>query len=613
MLKNNLKSLFGALNSLSPIQKIIYFSSIIFSWMAFNQGDLNHTIASSYAYLQGHASDFYDFNKIAVGGNDYLPLLYVIFALWMSPLKIFGLTSSDSGDQVLNISPLEIIWGKGLLALFFLISCLILIKIANEIRDRSESNKIFPILFLTSPFAVFAIFIFSQYDVLGIPFTLLGIYYLLKNDYAKFALFFGIAISFKFFAAVIFLPLLLLANVRYLEKLKFGVIACIPVLLQLVIYWPNEAFRSHIFNLAQGKATSASKDPLSLAWTIMCVILYLVVCAVAARAMKRNRTFELPLFIAAASFGIMYSAVIWHPQWLVIIVPFLAFVVGTTVRLKTWIFAESIAFVIFIVFVVNVWKQNVDATMLERGPLKEIIEGHSLLLSDVMPGWPPILFYLLKSLFLVPFLYLLWRVKNPVVDTRDNQYLAHISSALTVRIASPLLIFIIPAVFVTLVPVNVATLINADAALVEMSKQETGSIAQAPVGEIVQGIEVRQSFTASEDNLAAVGILLATYARSNSNQTSVQVQDESGQVLFVSEFDASKVADNEYKNFIFPAIEDSKNRVFTIVISSLDGIPGNAITAWASSQDNYLAGKLSYGNLPITGDLVFSIFYQRDN
>src|SRR5476651_2579914 len=73
------------------ISCVLYTLLLGFCFLIFQQGDLFHTSTSSYAYLEGHFIDFYDYNKKVVGGNDYYALIYIIFAIWNIPLKIFGL------------------------------------------------------------------------------------------------------------------------------------------------------------------------------------------------------------------------------------------------------------------------------------------------------------------------------------------------------------------------------------------------------------------------------------------------------------------------------------------------------------------------------------------
>jgi Gpi18-like mannosyltransferase len=197
--------------------------------------DLFHTSSSSYAYLNGHITDFYDYNKPLVDGNDYLPIIYAIFAIWNLPLKLFGLTHNVAATGVMLSIP-ELIWTKLLLVIFYFASAFVIYKISKQITNNVDNSKIVSIIFATSPIAIFAVFIFGQYDIIGVFFTMLGFYYYVKNDYLKFSIFFSFAISLKFFPLLIFIPLILLVEKRILHILKYGIISLSATILQIITY-----------------------------------------------------------------------------------------------------------------------------------------------------------------------------------------------------------------------------------------------------------------------------------------------------------------------------------------------------------------------------------------
>jgi Gpi18-like mannosyltransferase len=86
----------------------------------------------------------------------------------------------------------------------------VLSKIARLLKKDPQINQQrYPeVLFITAPIAIFAVFDFGQYDIIGVFFTLLGFYFYLKKDFLRFAIFFSIAISFKYFSLVIYIPLI---------------------------------------------------------------------------------------------------------------------------------------------------------------------------------------------------------------------------------------------------------------------------------------------------------------------------------------------------------------------------------------------------------------------
>ena len=196
---------------------LLYWSILILSFLLFQHPDLYHTATSSYAYLEGHFIDFYDHNKTVMEFTHYLPIIYFLYAIWNLPIYLLGYTTSPEKTHFswvpLNLPsvPIEIIWWKILLIILFFSSAYALGKISELVlSDKSHSKQLARILFATSPIAIFSVFIFGGYDIFSVFFTLIGFYFYLKKNIHLFVFFFSIAISFKFFAAVIFLPLLLL-------------------------------------------------------------------------------------------------------------------------------------------------------------------------------------------------------------------------------------------------------------------------------------------------------------------------------------------------------------------------------------------------------------------
>jgi hypothetical protein len=360
--------------------------TLVFVVPVFNQGDLTHTVFTSHGYLKGHFLDFYDYNKpLTPTGSDYLPILYVIFASWMGVYYIFGESSGPPpSDWPYFLSPGELVWAKILLVVFFSLCVLLLFRIAKLIHpDNPRRQAIATWAFTLSPFAIFAFGIFSQYDVIGVFFTLWAFNKFLQKKLVQFAILIGIAISFKFFAALLFLPLVLLASKKLLEIIKLGLIASLPLVVQLALYWSNESFRNQIFSLAGGKAGGAATSGV----LDVVALLYLVVCLSSFFSTRWPGTFEQKaVLFSVAAYGLMFSAVFWHPQWLIILAPFLALMVSMISIPRTWLLWELVAFISFIGFTVNIWIGNVDGSMIERGALAPYVPQAKVLMADFYPN-----------------------------------------------------------------------------------------------------------------------------------------------------------------------------------------------------------------------------------
>lgn len=369
--------LISALGGFKSYRFYAYVFVLMLCFVLFAQGDLLHTMASSYAYLNGHFTDFYEYNKIQVGGNDYLPLLYIIFALWNLPIYLADLVT------MLPLSPLEIAWSKLLIVVFFFATVKVLDKIDKVIGNRVEVLRLpAASIFATAPIAVFAVFIFSQYDIIGVFFTLLGFYFYLKKDLARFAWFFSIAISFKYFALAIYFPLILMLEKRNLHIVKLLLIGIFVTAVQLAIYWQSEVFRDEIFKLVLGRVSGASGPGLFylVLYFIGCIYLYF-------KNFKNEQDWKrAAVFAPIAAYGLMFSAVFWHPQWIIIVMPFFALAYNFVKNKKLFAYVDILGMLAFVWICVNVFPGNVDATMINNGLLKKIIPLPSLSMSYFMPA-----------------------------------------------------------------------------------------------------------------------------------------------------------------------------------------------------------------------------------
>ena len=172
-------------------------------------------------------------------------------------------------------------WFKVLPVLFYIASGFLMYKIGNIIGLSSKKSKLMAYIFLTAPLALFSQFIFGQYDILTVFFILLGLYFYFKNDIWKFIIFFGIAVTFKYFALLIFIPLLLLKEKNILKIVRNMIVFAIPILLEILMYFRSPAFRSGVFGFgAKNYIFDVGFDTTYMSISIV-VVLFIAVCACA--------------------------------------------------------------------------------------------------------------------------------------------------------------------------------------------------------------------------------------------------------------------------------------------------------------------------------------------
>lgn len=568
--------------------------------------DLSHTVTSSFAYLNGHLIDFYEYNKEKVGGNDYLATVYIIFAIWMLPLHLLGISSSGNLSPGIEISSIELIWAKLALLTAFGLSVLVFQKI-SKIVFMNQATKVHAttIAYASSPFAFFAIGIFNQYDIFGVLFTLLGLLALLRGKTAQFSLFIGIAFTFKFFVGVIALPLLLYFVPRWKARIKYGFVMSLIPLLSTLPYLSSEAFRNGALDIL-GKESSFG--PVA----VFVVVLYCGLLIWADRSDKRleNRNKALVL-LPLASYALLFNSVSWHPQWLVVITPFLALAIGYIRNALVFVFAETTAFVAFIWFVVNVYKGNVDGEMVMRGPLSELFESPLFSMSALYPSSGAAISLFVVNAFLLVTPAWVYLSKS---NESYGKLLAWDQLALTLRALMPAIAFIIPALIAVLVPIEVAKTFSPNAALARDVVFDPNVPPEVVIGELVGGTVINQQIVAAPGKISAVSLLVATYTdRENRGSIRISLSNGYGTIACSETRDSEALKDNEY--VILPcanfSIKESQN--LDLKVESFGSVSGESPTLWMSSTDIYSPGKLTLNGKELPSDLVFRVYYAEKN
>jgi hypothetical protein len=135
-----------------------------------------------------------------------------------------------------------------------------------------------------------------------------------------------------------------------------------------------------------------------------------------------------------------------------------------------------------------------------------------------------------------------------------------------------------------------------------------------PLGEITSDERVIQTFTATKNGLSRVMLMAGTYNRTNNCHLAVQLEslpDHSS--IAAHKWDCNQVPNNGPLVLKFPAITNSQNKGYQLVVYSADGTPTNAVTLLAKSDLEYQGGTLFTGKRTIKGGLWFDFGYDDSN
>ena len=184
---------------------------------------------------------------------NYGMILNIVNGIWQLPLYII---EKIVGGNILDHFAARV-WGKLLMYAAMWTSAFIFRRLAVITGFDDEKAERAMIMYLSSSLVILSALNASQLDVVGMNFILLAMCCLIKDDMKKFLLFLILAVQFKDFAWLIFLPVLLLKE-KNLPKLAGMLIA--PFLFGTLTGIP--------FSLADpaGVATRKSRIWIQIDW-----------------------------------------------------------------------------------------------------------------------------------------------------------------------------------------------------------------------------------------------------------------------------------------------------------------------------------------------------------
>ena len=305
-------------------------------------------------------------------------------------------------------------------------------------------------------------------------FTLLGFYYYLKHDIKRFILFFAIAISCKYFAAILFFPLILMIEKRPLHIAKLLALGSLAVVLGLCFYWRSEIFREEIFNLMLYKIKGNAPRDITLSNQLSLAIslirfsfasLYIAACIhIFFKKFKSKTEWQkYAVFMSLFSYALMFLLVKWHPQWSIIIMPFISLSYLFIKNKRLLSIFEIIAMFSFVLAAVVIWKFNVDVTMMTHSVLKNILPQVLIINADLIPGMESIWKYVSVLIFdfylFLPLLILFYESRNSSKAKTTSPSQALIVSRLILGVS----FLVIPSFICLFMPENWVHYFNPDA------------------------------------------------------------------------------------------------------------------------------------------------------
>ena len=311
------------------LEYILFALAAAACFLLFNHPDILETARHSYilirSTLDGNFLQFFEDTLSRTYGYPYVNaahyniLMYILYALWVLPLylaeHLFGFAV---GDEFLAM------WCKVIGTGFYLGSGVLVGILAKKLGCKANTCKWAVMLFWLNPISFFSTLVMGQYDSICLFFTLWALVLYFEKRYMAFSLLVGVGMVFKFFPLFLFIPLLLLVEKRPLHLLKYGIVSLWLYLPTALLFLGRTGDASYFNGLMADRlfqsafpGTMADASWFGLGMVLLCVAAYLY------RPKGDKAWQDAAVYSGLAVFSLLFLLVLWHPQWLILLPPFM--------------------------------------------------------------------------------------------------------------------------------------------------------------------------------------------------------------------------------------------------------------------------------------------------
>lgn len=298
-----------------------------------------------------------------VVGASYEFPIYIIFAIWNFPL--FLLEKFAHVDIFSSV--LCLMWAKTILLAFVILLCQEIAKICKKLGMSKDTIAMVVMLFVTANFLTTSVVMMASYEVISLYFSLIAINKYMEGNMRGFLLYFTIAVSMKYFALFIFIPLLLLKE-KNIFKIAINIIVSIlPVLacrllIPMGISYPEVSDASQMISAyatsiitASTSTSSAIAEAISanasygmgignlgflyalkyyleigmgrMYYSVFAFVTLYVICYIV-KIDKQEELNKWVIYVCALAYGLLFTTFFTHAYWIVLLVPFLVILIG---------------------------------------------------------------------------------------------------------------------------------------------------------------------------------------------------------------------------------------------------------------------------------------------
>lgn len=258
----------------------------------------------------------------------YNILVYIVVAVWELPVYILNhIVPIHAYEMILEL------WGRMLGILLIVVCYKQFTRLSEDIMSDKNKAKWSGYYFLSSPLIIYCVIIRNQLDIIPVLLIILAHRQYFKKNFVAFCLLMSAASCFKLMPFFIVVPLLFLAEKRIGKLVKYiafslFIYAATNILCYLAdpgyaltqdIIMKDDSFSNYIFKTYITGGTS-NYSVFLLIYFLICVIAYVV----------RPKEKDIPLYailFGLSSLSVFFLFVKWHPQWILLLLPFIVLLV----------------------------------------------------------------------------------------------------------------------------------------------------------------------------------------------------------------------------------------------------------------------------------------------
>lgn len=321
--------------------------------------------------LSGHYGQ--DWPQSLLAGANYSIINYATIGIVCLPVYAFERLSGVAVPFVVY---------EFVVKTLFVVLMVYMTKVIYDICSRTGSEKMdsrwSALCFLTSPVFLYSSIMISHLDIFSILFLLLGIRSMIKGNMRNELLFFMLSVSYKPFVILGILPILLLQEKRVLRLFRNVIVIVAGILAQGAVfhfdpgYAKTQKFMSKTYDFV-GRFFAVGFDFERNGYQSVAsyfIILFVIVCILAYMIRSKNwkYVFLLPMIVM----GGFVLFVQWHPNWMVLLVPYMVLILPFTVHKRVICILECV-FSLFLIIVSGFgWAGFYDIEIVNGGIFQQL-------------------------------------------------------------------------------------------------------------------------------------------------------------------------------------------------------------------------------------------------